>query len=274
MNICEGNVPYLRQRVRAAMDDIAFLRVLVADHEPQVTEVFREVVRTWSMPADLKIIDDPATAAAEMGKKPYDIAFLDVDVTGALYAIERSKLNETAASIVALTVRDDLSIQATLARANIPDRIVKPVTPPSVLRVLRTLERILVARRVLVVDPAPATARVIRRVLSDSRFRLLIDVEDNAVDALLAHTAKPYDVVLYDLATPGDKPGLVLERLKSLDPRRHVFVVSSEPAKVVFRHAPMNRIDGFLPKPFKVRQFDQMLRRLYGLGQSDLAPAA
>lgn len=256
------------------MDDIAFLRVLVADPAPAVTEVFREVVRTWSMPADLKIIEEPANAAAEMGKKPFDIAFLDVDVAGTLYAIERAKLNETAASIVALTVRDDLAIQATLSRANIPDRLVKPVTPQSIMRVLRTLERILVARRVLVVDPQPATAKVIRRVLADSRFRLIVDVADNAVDALLMHTSRPYDVVLYDLATPGDKPGAVLQRLKSLEPRRHVFVVSSEPAKVVFRHAPMDKIDGFLPKPFKVRQFDQMLRRLYGLGQSELAPAA
>ncbi|MBL8743718.1 MAG: PAS domain S-box protein, partial [Myxococcales bacterium] len=122
--------------------------------------------------------------------------------------------------------------------------------------------------RVLVVDDEPSVVRVIQRTLSQSHE---VETAGSAAEALALIEARPFDVVLCDLAMPGTSGAELLERVRLVRPElERRFVVMTGGAVSPRGRAFLDRWSGpQLDKPFSAKRLEQVLRQAAGTSEGD-----
>lgn len=79
-------------------------------------------------------------------------------------------------------------------------------------------------RHVLIVEDDPDSRNVIRLTLEASGA--LVETAANASEALAALVARPFDVVVSDLAMPQQSGFWLIAKIRQMFPRRHVPVIA------------------------------------------------
>ena len=102
-------------------------------------------------------------------------------------------------------------------------------------------------RSVLIVDDSPSFRAAARALLEDDGFRCVGEAAEGA-EALRALAECPPDVVLLDIALPGDDGIEVARQMASLDSPPAVVLISSRPGAVYGRRLDDAPVRGFLAK--------------------------
>jgi len=97
-------------------------------------------------------------------------------------------------------------------------------------------------RYILVVDDEPAVNASIKMMLGEIGHH--VDSAGNATEALSLFRVGKYSVVFTDYNMPDMKGDVLAKRLKSMDPKQPVVMITAHP------FVPVPEIDLVIPKPF------------------------
>jgi DNA-binding response OmpR family regulator len=114
--------------------------------------------------------------------------------------------------------------------------------------------------RVLVVEDEKKTASFVRKALQAESFA--VDWVTNGVEALLAATGTPFDVIVLDIMLPGRDGLSVLRQLRERKNFTPVLLLSAR-GEVNERVEGLNAgADDYLPKPFELAELVARVRAL------------
>lgn len=102
--------------------------------------------------------------------------------------------------------------------------------------------------RILIVDDHPVVREGIGRVLATALPGVVLGSAENSAEALQALTDAAYDLVVLDLALPGDDGNLVLRRIRQAHPGLPVLILSMHPADQFARRAVQAGAVGYVSK--------------------------
>ena len=118
------------------------------------------------------------------------------------------------------------------------------------------------APHVLVVEDDPVILELLQDVLSGAGFKVL--VAKTAVDglALFQQYSDSTFCVILDYGIPGMHAARLFERLTDLDPEVKVILSSGYPQHFIVEDFPMEKIAGFMVKPYDPQILISELERL------------
>jgi CheY-like chemotaxis protein len=127
--------------------------------------------------------------------------------------------------------------------------------------------------RALIVDDSSTMRHIVRKILSASRFRLIVDEADEGPAALRQVRAGGYGLIFLDYNMPGLNGFETLRELRREHPELAVVMITSSDDHSVADRARGAGAFGFLKKPFYPADIDAVLERYFGLsGQLIGAP--
>ena len=96
---------------------------------------------------------------------------------------------------------------------------------------------------------------------------------EEAID-LYKNRVEPIDLVLLDMIMPGLNGGKVYDRLKAINPQIKVLLISGYSIEGQAKDILTRGCNGFLQKPFRIKDLSSKINDLIGLGRSsDPRPA-
>lgn len=117
-------------------------------------------------------------------------------------------------------------------------------------------------KSVLIVDDSRASRMLIRYTLSDLPDIQNISEADGGEDALALYQDSPYDLVLLDLTMEGMDGFSTLAKLKQVDPKVKVLIVSADiQKKARERVFALGAVD-FVNKPFDKQQLKDLVHNV------------
>jgi two-component system, NarL family, invasion response regulator UvrY len=102
--------------------------------------------------------------------------------------------------------------------------------------------------RILIVDDHPVVREGIGRVLTAAIPGVVLGVADNSVQALASMRTGVWNLVILDLALPGDDGNVVLRRLRQQHPAVPVLIMSMHPADQFARRSVQAGAVGYISK--------------------------
>jgi DNA-binding NarL/FixJ family response regulator len=102
--------------------------------------------------------------------------------------------------------------------------------------------------RILIVDDHPVVREGIERVLAAAVPGVVLGTAPSSAGAMESMRAAPWDLVILDLALPGDDGTVVLRRLRQHYPSVPVLIVSMHPADQFARRAVQAGAIGYVSK--------------------------
>ncbi len=102
--------------------------------------------------------------------------------------------------------------------------------------------------RILIVDDHPVVREGIGRVLTAAIPGVVLGVADNSVQALASMRTGVWNLVILDLALPGDDGNVVLRRLRQQHPAVPVLILSMHPADQFARRSVQAGAVGYISK--------------------------
>ena len=116
-------------------------------------------------------------------------------------------------------------------------------------------------RRLLIVEDEP----LLRVAISDALRKegWIVDLADNGLDGAALFQKDLHDLVLLDLVMPGMGGMELLQRIKSLDPRATVVMITAHGSVDLAVEAMRNGAADFVSKPFSMSQLKARLEKLY-----------
>jgi CheY-like chemotaxis protein len=119
--------------------------------------------------------------------------------------------------------------------------------------------------RVLIVDDSSTMRSIVRKILSASRFTLVLDECDQGAAALERVRTGGYGIVFLDYNMPGLNGFATLSQLRREHPELAVIMITSSLEAAIADRAQAAGALGFLRKPFYPADIDAMLERYFGL---------
>ena len=102
--------------------------------------------------------------------------------------------------------------------------------------------------RILIVDDHPVVREGIGQVLTAAIPGVVLGVADNSVQALASMRTGVWNLVILDLALPGDDGNVVLRRLRQQHPAVPVLIMSMHPADQFARRSVQAGAVGYISK--------------------------
>lgn len=119
--------------------------------------------------------------------------------------------------------------------------------------------------RVLIVDDSSTMRSIVRKILSASRFNLVLDECDQGAAALERVRTGGYGIVFVDYNMPGLNGFATLSHLRREHPELAVVMITSSTEAALADRAQAAGALGFLKKPFYPADIDALLERYFGL---------
>lgn len=114
--------------------------------------------------------------------------------------------------------------------------------------------------RILMAEDNQINQRVGKLILQRAGYQ--IDLVDDGSEALAAHKAKPYDLILMDCQMPTMDGFEASRQIRSLDARQPVIVAVTANALVGERERCLGAgMDDYLSKPFQAEQLVAVVRK-------------
>jgi CheY-like chemotaxis protein len=132
-------------------------------------------------------------------------------------------------------------------------------------RLLQKCVRARLPTRVLIVDDSSTMRSIVRKILSASRFRLVLDECDQGAAALERVRTGGYGLVFLDYNMPGLNGFATLSQLRREHPELAVVMITSSAEAAIEDRAHAAGALGFLKKPFYPADIDAVLERYFGL---------
>ncbi|MGV1100538.1 response regulator [Thiovibrio sp. JS02] len=113
--------------------------------------------------------------------------------------------------------------------------------------------------RLLVVDDEAIVGKRLKQVFSKIGFE--IETYTEAAPAMAAMAEKPFDVVVTDLKMDGMDGMEVLRRVRSMNPRTQVIIITGYASPETAELAQEQGVFEFLAKPFRLDELKQVIFR-------------
>ena len=113
---------------------------------------------------------------------------------------------------------------------------------------------------VLVVDDDPNVVILLHRVLRDLITGHDIITTSNSCDALAQLGARPVPLVIADYSMPGMNGLQLTTAIKARDNNTRVALITAYATPALARQASAHYVDYYLPKPFALEAFEQMVQ--------------
>ena len=132
-------------------------------------------------------------------------------------------------------------------------------------RLLQTCVRARLPTRVLIVDDSSTMRSIVRKILTASRFNLVLDECDQGAAALERVRTGGYGIVFLDYNMPGLNGFATLSQLRRDHSELAVVMITSSLETAIADRAHAAGALGFLRKPFYPADIDAILERYFGL---------
>ena len=241
--------------------------ILVADPDEESRLALVEAVRRRDPDADVIEAVDGVALDRALATTHVDVLFIDVllpQTNGADIARWRSSDNPHGLIVL---VSDMLAPgwPSIAKRLGAYDVIVKPLGDLHIARVLDASR--IIARRLdlLVVDPGPATRRLIRKLLGQSHFSFRILEAAGGLEAVRLTERQRIDLAIIEMNLP-DYPALeVACRINGQHPGARLLMTGATVEEGVRRQLATFGASGFLKKPFRFFDVDKAVHESFGL---------
>ena len=115
---------------------------------------------------------------------------------------------------------------------------------------------------ILVVDDEKSNATVMREILENLGYRVLIAGSGQEAVAVYMEKGKEVDLVLLDMIMPGMGGGRTFDALRSINPGVKVILCSGYSADGEARQILDRGCSGFIQKPFRIANITGMIREV------------
>jgi CheY-like chemotaxis protein len=143
--------------------------------------------------------------------------------------------------------------------------LAKPIVAAELSELIESCIRARLPKRVLIVDDSATTRSIIRKVLRSSQFRIESQEASDGAAAIELANRQRFDVIFLDCNMPGLNGFTTLAQLKRAHPECKVVMISAIRDDRIENHARANGAVDFLRKPFFAKDFDELLKRAFGL---------
>jgi CheY-like chemotaxis protein len=243
--------------------ELVSVRVLTISGSAATRDLLRRSAGSVAVPVDMIEVETAAAgrSALALARHDFDIALLDGEIADKSAFIEAARSARQPPFIIALAPPNGAAAELTAV-----DGVVeKPTTIEQAGAAIARCIRVRLPSRVLVVDDSATTRRIVRKILSASRFRLEIAEAQEGIDALKQIGCGQFDFVFLDYNMPGLDGLETLTEIKRQYPRTGVVMMTSVQDEAVAQRA---RAAAFLRKPFYPSDIDAVLHSVYGLGMA------
>jgi two-component system response regulator PilR (NtrC family) len=113
---------------------------------------------------------------------------------------------------------------------------------------------------ILIVDDDTGVRMMLSSVLNDEGY--VVGAVENGKQAIKICEKSLFDVALIDIELPDMKGTELLNRLKNMQPKMIRIIITGHPSLESAMKAVNERADGYVLKPFEVKELLQTIRRL------------
>jgi DNA-binding NtrC family response regulator len=113
--------------------------------------------------------------------------------------------------------------------------------------------------RLLVVDDEAIVGKRLKQVFSKMGYE--IETYTDAASGMAAMAEKPFDIVVTDLKMDGMDGMEVLKRVRSMNPRTQVIIITGYASPDTAELAQQQGVFEFLAKPFRLDELKQVISR-------------
>jgi two-component system, sensor histidine kinase and response regulator len=264
-------------------------RVLVVDDNPTNRRILKGLLATWGMQPELAADGETALAAmagAEKCKRPFQLVLTDMHMPkmDGFELIERLRKQDDAETptIMMLTSGGHRGDAARCEELGVAAYLLKPIRQAelheAINRVLGAAEngrsqiitnetfegnQVKLALRILLAEDNEVNLKLARRLLEKRGHS--IAVARNGHEALTALQAEAFDLVLMDVHMPGmdglEATRLLRESEKTTGKHQPVVAMTALVMKGDKERCLAAGMDGYLPKPIRSQDLDQVLER-------------
>ena len=202
-----------------------------------------------------------------------DLAFIDVHMPtmGGVDALWAARISGNKTFVTLMSGQPNRRCIDLARQLEAYEFLTKPFGRADIDAILATHRRVTAPMQVLLVDDAPVSLKVMRRVLDNSVFRLNIDEAKRGAEALARCDAERFDVIFLDVNMLGLDGYATLSHLKQANPQTKVVMISAEHDALRERQAIKLGAAAVMHKPFFPTEIDAVLHRIMGLQSPKLA---
>jgi DNA-binding NtrC family response regulator len=163
------------------------LNVLIADDEPLVRDMVAEAVQETGLPIRISATDNGRDCLTLLKGGHVDIAFIDIhmpELSGmeAFWVACKQGIRTFTVIITGAATAD---ARAIAARLKAYEFITKPFSVDDVVRIIRTINGVLVPMTMLIVDDSPTMRHVVQKVVANSMFTCEITQAADGANAVM-----------------------------------------------------------------------------------------
>lgn len=240
------------------------IRVLIADDCAVAREVVAQGVSAHRKERyiEVEVVDNGRAALEALRKKPFDIAFLDLQMPGMNGAEVLSAMKETKSShcmTVSMSTMLDERSETALKKFGAYHFLKKPFLADDVADVVGVFRKMTQSYPILIVDDSATMRKLTRKVLESSRFDFRVSEAESAEAALRMLAGGVYSIVLTDFHMPGVDGLELAGSIRDLSSKIAVYMMSTNETSYLERSAAFIGISGFLKKPFTAADIDSLM---------------
>jgi CheY-like chemotaxis protein len=239
----------------------ADLRVLIADDSAVTRRVMSALVSTIVPGIEIVEASTGADTCEELRRGAFDVAFVDFhmpDMSGPR-AVSLARRVGADPFVVVMGDSPDDAADYVLRTIDPYEFLQKPLEERELRQILRNMQRMREATRVMIVDDSKASRRLMGKVLEASRFAMDIASVDGGEAALRRLKEEPFEVLFLDYAMPGIDGLETACLVQELMPEVRVVMVSASQNPAVEKAARYFGAVHFLRKPFFAREVDKAM---------------
>lgn len=241
-------------------DDLVSLRMIVVATAPSDQDIWRHGAGMAAFPVEFTAQDVTAAKAA-LARGAADICVIDGDVPDA----QKSALIEAARAAQPAPVIFVCAVPGSVRPDGINGMLAKPKTRDEARLAAEICVRAKIPTRVLIVDDSSTMRSIVRKILSASRFSLVMHEAAEGIAALEELRSGQFGMVFLDYNMPSLNGIETLLEIKRESPNVAVVMMTSTVDKAIADRACASGVLAFLKKPFYPADIDSVLERYYGL---------
>ncbi|MEJ8475777.1 response regulator [Roseibium algae] len=246
------------------------IRALVADDSSPVRALVNQGIRIHQEKRYFEIenSEDGQKAIDALRKKPFDLAFIDINMpglTGSQVVAAMSETQSKGCLSIAISSQMDGGHEKVLKDFGAYHFLQKPFSKQDVADIVSAYMTMTEVYPVMIVDDSATMRKLTRKTLDGSRFQFDVDEAGSAEEARRKLRRGDFRIVITDFHMP-DIDGLELAgMIRELSSKVAIYMMSTNDTTYLERSAAFIGINGFLKKPFNSSDIDSLMHKLLGL---------
>lgn len=244
-------------------------RVLVADDDPQVREMLRDLFAEHGY--EVELAEDGAAARVLLGERGYDILVLDVQMPqfNGIEVLAELRKRKIATPVVMISGNATDASRNAVRDLGPAVLVQKPFELEPFLDRVREVREVrarpagaTTALRVLVADDHEPTRSLLAEFLTESGCTVVAVADGEGALRAAAEARPPFDVAILDVIMPGLPGHEAVDRLRRVSPETVPMIITGEATQDQIRKGYQDGAVTLLRKPIDLQVLLRVLRSL------------